>query len=404
MQKSIIKKLKYHITLLIVYILLLGCNSHLVRDEVEQYEFYTIDFKKSFETEQQMFISEIADTVEYLELKTPEDIVITRIWKVIHYGNYLIIHARWNTYLFNKDGQFICRIGNVGEGPGEYITTCDVGVDYRKKEILLADVRKIIRYDFEGKFLRYHLAYTENIAIGISDSILWTSNMIYSINTKYQATAYSLNNETEEPIAYIPNPAYTTEKSDNAGYVGVPFTNMFYYKNDFLFFKGEPSNDTIWKISGTNITPHAFINMGKYKLPFENEAWISMDNYWNSNDMYWGVPSLVEDDNYFFLFSLNRTSGKENPNLKYIVYDKKKGKGFAVNDNNGMGITDDIHRSIPIWPRWSSDEYYISAIEPHELLEQIESGDYSPSTQFNELLSRIGEDSNQLIVLCRKKK
>lgn len=43
----------------------------------------TVDFESCLKTERAMNISEIADTVEYLELKTPKDIIISRIWDVI---------------------------------------------------------------------------------------------------------------------------------------------------------------------------------------------------------------------------------------------------------------------------------------------------------------------------------
>ena len=69
-----------------------------------------------------------------------------------------------------------------------------------------------------------------------------------------------------------------------------------------------------------------------------------------------------------------------------------------------MGITDDIQGGPPIWPRWASDEYYISAIETHELREKVKTGKYNPSRQLEELLSRINADSNDLIILCRRKK
>jgi hypothetical protein len=49
-------------------------------------EFYGIDFEQSFETKRQMLLSEIVDTVEYLELKTPEDIIISTS------GEYIFVY------------------------------------------------------------------------------------------------------------------------------------------------------------------------------------------------------------------------------------------------------------------------------------------------------------------------
>ena len=403
MQKLTIKeKLNYYIAPLIISSLLSGCDSKSGTGIEGETEFYTIDFEQSFEAKQQMLISEIADTVEYIELITPRELPISRIWKVINFEDYLIIHAKWDVYLFHKSGQFLRKIGSRGQGPGEYIVTSDIDFDFNKKEILINDTKKILFYDLEGNFLRSRNMKEVN-SIGVSDSILWMCPFIYSTNLKYQAIAFFLNSEGDT-IANISNPAYGAVKSDNMGSVGTPLNTKFYRKDDFLYFKGEQHNDTVWKISGANAVPHVFINMGKYKMPLEYEPWVSVDDFFKYCEKYWCVQSLVEDDIFFYLFSENRKYSKDNPFLKCIVYDKKNHKGFVANDKNGMGITDDILGGPPLWPRWSSDDFFINVIEPHELLEKIEAGDYSPSSQLQELLSRIGEDTNQLIILCRKKK
>jgi hypothetical protein len=386
-----------------VYVCLCGCNSQSVNYNEGEHEFYSIDFEQCFETGQQMLISEIADTVEYLELKTPEDIIITSIRNVIPFENCLVVKARNRMYLFHRDGQFISSIGNIGQGPGEYVTAMDVFIDKKRREIVVSGIEQILHYDFNGNYLHNQRVGITNLDIGLSDTVLWGGQRVYSVNQKWQAIAFSLNGEGDT-IGYIPNPAYETVKSNNYGSRSNPTTKMFYYKNDTLYFQGTESNDAIWRISGTYIAPHAYIDMGKYKLPDEDEAWNSKDNYDRNSEKYWGVSSLVEDDNYFFLLAQKRRYSKANPNLRYVVYDKRNKKGFAANDNNSMGLTDDLAGGPPVWPRWASEDYYINAIEAHELLEKVEAGDYSPSPQLEELLSRIGDDTNQLIVLCHRKK
>jgi hypothetical protein len=214
------------------------------------------------------------------------------------------------------------------------------------------------------------------------------------------AFANSLYGERDS-IANIPNTLYGIIESDKSFYMGFRFTQLFYHKNDLLYFKGDVSNDTIWRISGLNTEPHAFINMGKYKLPWEYEPWASsFEAYFKICERYWLVLSVVEDDDYFYLFSIDRGYKQE----KLIVYDKTKGKGFTAKAKYGRGLTDDILGGSSIWPQWSSDDYYINAIEAYELHEKVEAGEYTPSPPLKELLSRVGNDTNQLIILCHKKK
>jgi hypothetical protein len=147
--------------------------------------------------------------------------------------------------------------------------------------------------------------------------------------------------------------------------------------------------------------------MGKYKLPPEFERWASDEEFQRNRDKYWCVPSVVEDDRYFFLLShwrkYNRAE-KRYEEFKYIVYDKKQKKGFYVKDNKGIGLTDDILGGPSIWARWASDEYYIDAIAADELLEKVKIGEFTPPQPLKEQLSRMNEESNDLIILCSRKK
>ena len=400
-----LRKKRYYLFYLTISILIIGCNSQAGRNTGDQSEFYVIDFEQCFNTEQQMFISEIADEVEYLELKTPDDIVITKIVTVIPFDDYLIVTSRSIAYLFHRNGQFIRKIGNIGQGPGEYAGVYDIVLDVKNKEILISDTYQLLYYDLEGNYLRNKKMRV--LSLGISDSILWSGGEIALANEPYKAIAVSLYGEGDT-LASIPNTLYGTIKSDEVGTSSSSiFITLFYHKNDSLYFKGDGSNDTIWRISGLTATPHAFINMGKYKLPPEYERWASPEKYEMNYDRYWCVPSVVEDDNYFYLFSYWRKFNfalRRYAEDKYIVYDKKAGKGFSTKDRNGIGLTDDILGGPPFWPRWSSNEYFISAIEAYELLEKVEAGGYTPSETLKGLLSRIGEDTNQLLVLCRRKK
>ena len=116
---------------------------------------------------------------------------------------------------------------------------------------------------------------------------------------------------------------------------------------------------------------------------------------------------MVEGENHFFLLSNWRGYSKREKSFgefKYMVYDKEMKKTFSVKDENGMGFTDDFNGGPPIWPRLASGDYYMNTIETHKLLEMVEAGKYNPSPQFKELLSRIDDDTNDLVILIHRKK
>jgi hypothetical protein len=72
-----------------ICLLFAGCKKQAERN----IDIYTIDFEQCFETERQMAVSEIADNVEYIELKTPEDVIVTRVWDVKQIDDYLLIDS-----------------------------------------------------------------------------------------------------------------------------------------------------------------------------------------------------------------------------------------------------------------------------------------------------------------------
>ena len=104
--------MKAIITISAICILLtVGCN----RNPENPDKLRTILFERCIETEQKMKISEIADTIEYLELKTPHDIVISRILNIVCGDNFWLIHTRQGIYKFTRTGEFVKQIGRQGQ-------------------------------------------------------------------------------------------------------------------------------------------------------------------------------------------------------------------------------------------------------------------------------------------------
>lgn len=390
------------ISIISLSIILSSCNNSAKR---ERNKLYTIDFEQCMATVQPMRMSEIADTVEYLELKTPKDVIITRIWEIIPMGDFMILHTRDGVFKFTKKGDFIKKIGHSGQGPGEYTLILGVDIDPLKKVIIMADIsEQVLVYDLDGNFLRSEKwGFLHNI--GLSDSALWVSELAIPTN-KYIAFALNPKGDT---IASISNPHYGMKSKDaGMGVSQAKYLKPFYRYKGSLYLKGKEVNDTIYQLSGADCMPYAFLNMGKYKLPIEYEAWYSYDEHDKFGSRYWGIPSVAEDDYRLFLTSLRSSSVDGNKyvhneeNYRYIVYDKEKRKGFVVKGEEGTKITDDILGGPAIWPRWVTDHYYMSTVEWYELSEEIKKGNYTLAPALEKQFAGFGYSTNELIVLCRR--
>lgn len=60
--------------------------------------------------------------------------------------------------IFNKNGEYINSIQNIGGGPKEYIDLADICVDNKNKELIVLCTRpsKLQFYSYQGQFLREH--------------------------------------------------------------------------------------------------------------------------------------------------------------------------------------------------------------------------------------------------------
>lgn len=370
---------------------------------------YLIDIEQCMATERAVKISDIADTVEYIELKTPEDIVISVAFDVIPIDDYWIIHSRDGVFKFTNKGQYLTTFGRRGQGPSEYSGIFNVDVDHVKKEIVINAYEKLLFYDLDGNYLRMERKEETMFRVSTSDSILWISDMGTNAD-KYIGFAI---NPQSEVIDSIPSPYYGKESQDGGGGLRIAMIyKAFYRYKDTLYMKGKELNDTIYQLSGTNRKLYAAFNMGKYKLPIEYEAWYNFEASQKHGANYWGIPTISEDERYLFLLTQRYATVDGIPhehnedNFRYIIYDKEKREGFVAKGKDGTRFTDDILGGPPIWPYCSAtdDYYYMNVISSYRLFEELKNRNYKLSPAFEKQIASMDHDTNPIVIRCRKKK
>lgn len=120
------------LSVITITVLFSSCNSRKEAGVSEEQVSYIVDFEKCMSTDKAMKISEIADTIEYVELKTPNDLFIVAVWNIIPVDDFWIIHSRDGVYKFTNKGEYVLMIGRRGQGPGEYSTLYNVDVDMKR--------------------------------------------------------------------------------------------------------------------------------------------------------------------------------------------------------------------------------------------------------------------------------
>ncbi|MDR2653611.1 MAG: 6-bladed beta-propeller [Prevotellaceae bacterium] len=138
------------ITPFFIVILLFSCKQQY---KVLQYDGISKDLILSIEsTNRSLF-----DSVKYIKLETTDDCLIGRISQILFTDSLLVVvdsESANAVYVFDTLGKFRCKIGAVGQGPGEYVSLWHVTLKPDKQQIVIEDIiqHKILYFNYSGKF------------------------------------------------------------------------------------------------------------------------------------------------------------------------------------------------------------------------------------------------------------
>lgn len=103
-------------------------------------------------------LSEVFEETEQIALGVTMPL-INYVRKVIKTRDFLFISDPNPTLggarilQFDREGNFIKQIGNIGYGPGEYTTLTDFAIDTFSQRIYIAAYRQLISYDYNGTYI-----------------------------------------------------------------------------------------------------------------------------------------------------------------------------------------------------------------------------------------------------------
>ena len=388
------------IQLVAVLVFSLGIQSCTKQASVDQGDMYVIPIQSVFETEHPIKLSEITDTIEYLELKTPEDMIITTIHGIRPVEDFLLIKARQVLYKFTHMGDYVCTLGGKGQGPGEYTGVYDFDVDFRLRRIVVADDGKTHYYDFEGNYLKSEK--TETITrFALTDTLKWIckpSPQIYPFR-------YVVLNANGDTLRTITNPNYGKSSRNEGGVYGYRSTRecQFYRYQGQLYTKGQLDEDTVFRVEGIHRIPHIAFDFGSLHLPDQYASWYDYEAFQKNAMNYWQVPAVFEDDRYIYATVQRARWDDDGDDFRYVMYDKKERKGFVQKKHSQQKIEDDILGCVGFWPRFASEDYFYSVIEWYDLQNMLKEGHYAIKPELQKQFDTFDYGTNQLIIRCKKK-
>lgn len=337
--------------LLIATLLFFSCNQ---RQSTGLLEIKPID-----ELLAEIPISEFADSISLIQLDN--SLLLSSYGSPCFTDSFFVVSVAEGVLKYSYMGEFLMKIGGIGQAPMEYNRNKLMAVDTSNKRIRVYSIpeKVMISYSYDGAFLsrvRYDLpddtyGYPTMMRIlgnkcyffypsmsGLSDPYYW-------VITDTCGQSLEIKQKHGEPVlkrGYACG-TYCTSSSDNS---------LLYYN---LF------NDTIFRVTEQGVTPAFLWGRGKHRISASTED--------VSENMM--VFTMFAETKRFLFFEWLDATFKSFSSFGF--YDKKKQIFMGT-----KRLRDDLNTQIDISLRWmfsyfqrGNKDYMIGKIEPYELPEDV---------------------------------
>ena len=310
--------------------------------------------------------------------------------------NYILVGRANNVpcKLFRRDGSFVGKVGNIGQGPGEYTMIYDMQIDEQAGHVYLLpwNAKSIFVYDMKGQYLK-------DIPLNKKYEKMIVPKGKFKVDAARNRVAVMLL-----PFDYLPLVAWVQDMEGN--FISEVPMNHLKVKPDFSneVVSSKATSDaldvflcTFWELRKDTLY-HLNLEDGKLHPKFTmnfGQRKIAIHDYHEFPGHYVGAltnPVQVSDKTY-------ETEGEV-----FFMVEKmsKKGSFFRI----GNDFLD--NEPIKYMPFHCSNGYYTLNIEPAVLIERLEKGlknnpDETRRKKMEALMRTIDEDDNNYIFIGKLK-
>lgn len=229
-------------------------NTTDVKDDVEVLDFNVSQSKDKLSCGYKL---------SFVRLETNDSCLIDKVNQIEYKNDTLFIldSNKSNLLAFKKDGAFLSKIGETGNGPGEFIWPSSIYLDKATDKLYIIDAgqQKLIAYhaDTFGYLAEWKLPFDTNCGV-LSDDTEW----IWS-NRGYQDKAgdfYYLSTDTDFQVIN-----HYLKKEFKSGYVVGPLVSL--YKLGDKTYGYVPFSSLIYELSSEGAVPVYSVKYGDFEFP-----------------------------------------------------------------------------------------------------------------------------------------
>ncbi|SFF09569.1 6-bladed beta-propeller [Thermoflexibacter ruber] len=305
-------ELKYYF-LFLIFIIFFSCeNQKTVENNNEKEKTHIIDLT-SLKKEDEALIPPI-QSINLLPIKIDTSHLIAHIDKIFYYHHKLfIIDPKMKSInVLDTLGSFLYKIGNIGEGPGEYTSIYGITMNKEKEELLLFSMekRKMIKYALDGRFLE-----EKDIPLFIYDFlVLHNEELIVYLN-------YNGDEKNNHNLLML-DKNYNIQENyfpfDYKDYLSISFSGGISLTNDGFLYASALS-DTIFQYSSKQFFPKYILKFEGQEIPSEYKVSASkkMDFIGrNLSSVSYAKNGFIKLKQFLFL------PYNEKSRLKFLIYDE----------------------------------------------------------------------------------
>lgn len=143
---------------IILIILSISCNSTKEKKEEVSVSNITPILITDIETDYGK-LSDFVKEIQMIPLEFTDDCILGEIEKIVMTNSCIFVMEKVNQkgiYVFNHSGKYLYRIGNRGQGPGEFINLSGFSLNEEQQLIYLYDLArtKVLEFSFQGDFIK----------------------------------------------------------------------------------------------------------------------------------------------------------------------------------------------------------------------------------------------------------
>jgi hypothetical protein len=380
-----------YLFIIVMSLTISACSNHV--KPIKQVPI--IDFENS-RIDHTLFLSQIADSIKYVQLESGSDSYIGEISEAFLLSDKIVIVDKYTNSVvyFTRNGEFITKIETFGHKETKYSIINDVDFDSTMNTIYIQSKDSI--YKFSADCVKCQAIGLNGILIRntffVNDHFVTFVSYPNTYN-KLHSSCLVLNNHGRLEKTLLP-------QLHPFGRLKIgPFSNAYKISDTISFWQG--ISDTIYGVTKDfDVVPRYVMKFDKKRLP--NKAYKSIETL--NKSIRQGATTLITfyEANSFFIFNVVKEGQK-----RYYYYDKSTENCFELKDNKEFLINDidsgpNIQNIIQI-----RDNLMLAVIFPSELNVWLgkEANNKERISKFlPQILNDLSDKDNPLISLIYLKK